>query len=268
MNGAAVRIRLAGGVGDHLLGMRALSVAHERMPDRRIIVCSDCANDAVPLKVAALSPFASEIISARSCECESEAELEFDSCIDASGDDLFTSTAIALHMPIFEFLAIRPTLTLPDWAIAEAERFLQRLKVSSFIGVCFAMDEPDVLKQFHARIVEAIEMALSLGSPETIALNFVTSTQPTQFANPRIVPYADLPIEVVAALLTRCGAFIGADNGIKHLAWALDVPRTFFVKERPKLLDALRRMPDVHRMLTFDCPDDRLRGAIQNMSKP
>ena len=67
----------------------------------------------------------------------------------------------------------------------------------------------------------------------------------------RIVPCADLPIEVVASLLTRCRYFVGGDNGIKHLAWALDIPRTFFIKAPPPRLDILRWMPDVHRMLQF-----------------
>jgi hypothetical protein len=265
-----ISIRLAGGIGDHLLGMRALSVAHARMPDRRIIVYSDSANHPVALKVAALSPFAAEVLPARSCASESECE----ACIDARGDDLFTTTAAALRMPIFEFLAVRPALTLPEWAVVEADRLLRRLKASSFIGVCFATDDPETLTRFHSRIVDAIRIALSLGGDDAdaIALNFFTTT-PAQFSetltnlDPRIVPCADLPIEVVAALLTRCRAFLGTDNGIKHLAWALDIPRTFFVKERPKVLEALRWMPDVHRMLTFDCSDERLRCALRNMSR-
>jgi ADP-heptose:LPS heptosyltransferase len=272
---APVSIRLAGGIGDHLLGMRALSVVDERLPDHRTVVYSDCANHPVQLAVAALSPFAAEVIPVHSTPPP-------DDFIDACGDDLFTKAAIALRMPLFEFLAVRPALRLPEWATVEAERLLHRFQASSFVGVCFATDEPETLMHFQSRIMDAIGMAL--GSPDAVALTFFTTSysfahraaseqarceaaakQSGQFVaelsklDARIVPCADLPIELVAALLRRCRYFVGGDNAIKHLAWALDIPRTFFVKERPRRLDILRWMPDVHRMLQFDCPDERLR---------
>ena len=227
-----------------------------------------------------MSPFVSEVIPANGT-IGGAAE----AWIDASGEDLFATTAVALQMPMFEFLATRPALTLPVWATAEADRFLQRFTASSFVGVCFAGDDPETLRQFQPRILEAIGMAL--GSPDAMALNFFTtrysfahrpeadrarleeaSTQAGAFLtglstlDARIVPCADLPIELVAALLARCRYFVGGDNGIKHVAWALDIPRTFFVKARPLRLEIMRWMPDVHRMLTFDCPDAQLRRHL------
>jgi hypothetical protein len=197
--------------------------------------------------------------------------------LDATGDDLFTKAAADLRMPLFELLAVRPVLTLPAWATDEADRFLARFTASSFVGVCFAGSEPETLRSFQSRIVDAI--GLALGAPHAVALNFFT----TGYAFPhrpaadrarlehdaresspllaglsrldaRVVPCADLPIELVAALLRRCRYFVGSDNGIKHLAWVLDIPRTFFVTARPHRLDVMRWMPDVHRMLPFDCP--------------
>jgi Glycosyltransferase family 9 (heptosyltransferase) len=269
---APVSIRLAGGIGDHLLGMRTLSLAHARWPDRRIIVYSDCAGDPVPPKVAALSPFAADVIPVSSAPSETSIDV-----IDASGDDMWTNAAIALRVPVFELLAIRPVLQIPRWATVEAACFLDRLRarapasasasasVTNLVAVCFAADEPETLRQFQPRIMDAIDLAL--GAPDAIALNFFTTTTATTTTttparhlletlstlDARIVPCADLPIEVVAALLRRCSAFVGGDNGLKHLAWALDVPRTFFVKERPKRPDILRWMPDVHCMRSFDC---------------
>jgi ADP-heptose:LPS heptosyltransferase len=114
---------------------------------------------------------------------------------------------------------------------------------SSFVGVCFSGDEPETLRREATR----------LASFESGALNFAD--------------YTDLPIEVIAALLSRCRYFVGGDNGIKHLAWALDIPRTFFVKERPPRLDVLRWMPDVHRLLTFDCGEHRLRRHLVGNGK-
>jgi hypothetical protein len=255
-----VSIRLAGGIGDHLLGMRTLSLAHARLPGRPIIVYSNCATDSVQLNVASLSPFATEIIPA--CPTPPPS----DTFIDASGDDLFTNAAVTLRLPIFEFLAARPVLKLPEWATVEAERFLNRFNASSFVGACFATDDPETLMPFQSRILHAINVALGSPDADAMALNFFTTKsahfseglQGLSHLDSRIVPCADLPIELVAALLSRCTYFVGGDNGIKHLAWALDIPLTFFVKERPTRLDILRWMPDVHRMRLFDC----LTGAV------
>jgi ADP-heptose:LPS heptosyltransferase len=69
----------------------------------------------------------------------------------------------------------------------------------------------------------------------------------------RIVPCVDLPLSTVAALLRRCRYFLGVDNGIKHVAWALGVPHTMIVPSRVPLPRLLRWMPDVHRALPSDC---------------
>jgi hypothetical protein len=251
--GTPITIRLTGGIAGHLLGMRALALAHARFPGRPIVVYSEGASH-----IAALSPFVSKVIATAPADGVTIT-------IDASGDDLFAKAAIALRMPLFEFLAVRPMLQMPEWAVADADRILHDLRVrrdaSSFVGVCFASEEAETLTRFQPRILGAIRSALdaepAVGA-EVIALNFfMTQAQSHESLaglsalDSRIVPCADLPIEVVASLLTRCRYFVGGDNGIKQLAWALDVPRTFFVKAAPPRLDILRWMPDVHRMLQF-----------------
>lgn len=245
--GTPITIRLTGGIAGHLLGMRALALAHARFPGRPLVVYSEGASH-----VAALSPFVSKVITTAPADGVTIT-------IDASGDDLFAKAAIALRMPLFEFLAARPVLQMPDWAVAEADRILYELRArrdaSSFVGVCFASEDAETLTRFQPRILDAIRSTLE---PSDIALNFFTTQAESHeslaslFAlDSRIVPCADLPIEVVASLLVRCRYFVGGDNGIKQFAWALDIPRTFFVKAPPPRLDVLRWMPDVHRMLQF-----------------
>jgi len=249
--GTPITIRLTGGIAGHLLGMRALALAHARFPGRPIVVYSEGANH-----IATLSPFVSKVITTAPADGVTIT-------IDASGDDLFAKAAIALRMPLFEFLAVRPVLQMPEWAVADADRILHELRVSrnasssSFVGVCFASEDAETLTRFQPRILDAISNALD-AQATSIAFNFLTTQAQSHESlaslsalDSRIVPCADLPIEVVASLLTRCRYFVGGDNGIKQLAWALDIPRTFFVKAPPPRLDILRWMPDVHRMLQF-----------------
>jgi hypothetical protein len=69
----------------------------------------------------------------------------------------------------------------------------------------------------------------------------------------RVIPMVDFPISMVAAFLERCRFFLGVDNGIKHLAWAMGIPHTFFESGFPKTSFILRWMPDFHRLLLFNC---------------
>ena len=62
----------------------------------------------------------------------------------------------------------------------------------------------------------------------------------------------------MAALINRCRYFVGLDNGIKHLAWALGVPLTLLYPMYPSTDNIVRWLPDIHRMLLFDCSDDDL----------
>jgi hypothetical protein len=295
----SVAVRLAGGIGDHLLGMRILPFIRERRPLDDIILYSDCAGQPAQLQLTALSPFVKRVIPLRSSPPPNQpiGRLEYvlgpelarmmtaDLYIDACGDDMLTQASVLLQLPIFTILRSRPVLTIPDDVAAEAEAFLKHYPSSLCVGVCFAVDDPDILQQHKGRIVSLLR--LLLGRADVLVLNFF-ATQGTFLHWPepertrrargirnvaaplaglsalsaRILPCADLRIELVAALLARCGYFIGVDNGIKHLAWALDVPHTFFVTQRPTLSDTLRWMPDAHRMLRFDCSDELIETTL------
>ena len=72
----------------------------------------------------------------------------------------------------------------------------------------------------------------------------------------RVIPIVDSPIAVVAALIKRCKYYIGVDNGLKHLAWALGIPHSFFISDTPSVPFVMRYMPDFHRSLLFNCAKD------------
>jgi len=60
----------------------------------------------------------------------------------------------------------------------------------------------------------------------------------------------DEGISVVAAILKACKYFVGVDNGVKHLAWALGIPRTYITPYRMLTTQwILRYAPDYHRFL-------------------
>jgi len=72
----------------------------------------------------------------------------------------------------------------------------------------------------------------------------------------RIIPIIEEPIAVVAALLEQCQYFVGVDNGIKHLAWALGVPLTLLMPEVPDRQFILRWIPDLHRIACISNKED------------
>jgi ADP-heptose:LPS heptosyltransferase len=67
---------------------------------------------------------------------------------------------------------------------------------------------------------------------------------------------------MVAALIKRCRYFVGLDNGIKHLAWALGVPLTCLYPIYPSTEHIVRWLPDIHRMLLFDCREEDLAAHL------
>lgn len=69
----------------------------------------------------------------------------------------------------------------------------------------------------------------------------------------RIISIIDEPIPVVAAILRKTSYFVGVDNGIKHLAWALGVPTTTLFPVRPNPDFILRWVPDYHSSVDLNC---------------
>src|SRR6266498_396583 len=61
-----VAVRLEGGLGDHVLGMRVLPFVHRSFPKHQIIVYSDAAGHAGQLQVAAMSPIVASVVPVQS----------------------------------------------------------------------------------------------------------------------------------------------------------------------------------------------------------
>jgi hypothetical protein len=295
----SVSVRLEGGLGDHILGMRVLPFIRERRPYHDIVVYSDSGGHPVQMQVAEMSPLVARVVpvyaepkghnvvgrleNIRSQDLA--LMLATDLFIDAWGGDMFITAAAALQVPVFDIFAARPVFKVPNEDERCAARLLGDFAGASFVGMNLSKYGAGILKRHERSIVRLLHGILE--HPKVIVLNMFTSSY--EFAHwpepqrtlrrqysieevsvvrslstisDRVVPCADLPLCTVAALLKRCSYFVGVDNGVKHLAWALDVPHTFFVPERPRVLGTLRWIPDVHRMLFLDCSDDLLDAHI------
>src|SRR5581483_4423324 len=281
-----VSIRLGGDLGEHILGMRVLHFVRERYPLHEIVVYSDSQAASTQLDVVALSPVVSRVIPVfhsdpgnRGLETLRGEDLRLmlssEQTFDIVGDDMFATASMMLDVPIFEILRRRPELVVPPDAMQEASRLLRSKRDALFVGMNFANCGADVLKAFEPRLTFVLQTLLDL--PHVVILNVFASRPESRHRqeplwgqssieehtalarlsalSDRVLSCVDLSIPVATALLTRCRYFIGLNTGIKHLAWALGVPHSFFQREKPTLLAALRGMPDLHRMLLPDCPE-------------
>jgi hypothetical protein len=303
-------VRLEGGLGDHLLGMRVLHFVHARRPDHEIVVYSDCAGAGAQLAIAAMSPYVSSVVPIYQSEPprrtadmgrlenlrreDLKAMLSADVFIEAHGLTMFIPAAAELNVPVFDILGHRPELIVPPNAIAEADRLLAPYEHAHehkhdnaiFVGLNVMKYGGIVLRYYESRIKQILCKLLE--NPRVVVLNLFTSQyafahwpQPDRelrehnvreesafsrslcAISHRVVPLIDLPIETTAAVLQRCRYFVGVDNGTKHLAWALNVPTTYFMPTQVDTLRALRWLPDLHRLLTFDCDDDELNVHLE-----
>jgi hypothetical protein len=294
-SGGSVAVRLEGGLGDHILGMRVLRFVRERYPCHNIVIYSDAGGHSTQLRVASMSPYISTVVPvyAKPARITAMGRLEnirpqdlrlmlsSDVFVDAHGETMFLEASVALNAPVFAILAHRPELLLPGASIQEATSLLAKYEGAVLVGLNLTKHGAALLRRYEARIVHILQRLLE--HPNVIVLNILSSSYEfTHWPEPertmrhrcsvgesqflrklcklsdRIVPCVDLPIDTIAAVLSRCRYFIGVDNGIKHLAWALGVPHTFFSPVRPRLERALRWMPDLNRMLLFDCPESTL----------
>jgi Glycosyltransferase family 9 (heptosyltransferase) len=83
---------------------------------------------------------------------------------------------------------------------------------------------------------------------------------------PEVRTLIDAPLSVVGAVLKHCHLFIGVDNGIKHLAWALGIPLIYFMPNIPDPVFILRWLPDFHRMFVFGENVDALTATLEPFS--
>jgi hypothetical protein len=288
-----IAVPVEGGIGDHLLGMRILGFVRERFPRHEIIVYSDANGGEAQLAVARLSRDIDRAVAVlrappQSIETMGRLEnLDPDALAEMRGADLFLDTwgpgfflaaSCRLAIPVYEILAARPRLAVPRAACREADLLLARWPGARFLVVHLTKHGPDWLDAALGFLRPMLDQLLA--DPRVIVLAPVSTRFP--FAHwpaverayredtaaaeldkiramadwhERIAILPDLPVSVVAALLQRASYFVGVDNGIKHLAWALDVPRTVLMSKMPKALFALRWCPDLHRVLSLRAVD-------------
>ena len=300
--GSYVAVRLEGGLGDHVLGMRVLPFLSRRYPDRRVVLLSDCAAQPAQIAVARLAPGAPEVVPVfrkpgleislkelgRLELLDEHAVAIIDGAevfVDTFGETMLVEAARILDTPLFEMLATRPALDVPDAADAEADEVLCRTGGERFVGINLTKYGTLFLRHV-SRVIDAFVDGF-LSRRGTVILNFLTAgydfqhcpeprrterqwTAASEYAylreyrqsDPRIVPCVDLPIPTVAALLRRCRYFLGVDNGMKHLAWACGVPHTYLFPSTPDLHHVLRWMPDVNRVLLASCDTKELTRHV------
>jgi hypothetical protein len=298
-----ISVLLEGGLGDHLLGMRVLRFAHDRYPAHDIIAYSHSAGHTTPAQIAAMSPFVLRAVPVhQSAAPTTYAEMgrfqniaaadrelmhSADVFIDAHGEKMLASASMALDVPLFDILAHRPELVVSPQAQSAADDMLAAFGDATFVGLNLTKFGAETVASLTSRITFLIQAVATRAS--VVVLNFFNSRydfphwpEPDRslrrqraiddaralaglrVAGSQTVPCPDLPLEMVAGLLKRCRYFIGLDNGIKHLAWALGLPHSFFHPEKPELLYAMRWMPDLHRMLRFDCSQDELSSHARS----
>jgi len=296
----SVSVRLEGGLGDHVLGMRVLRFVRARYPSHQIIAYSDCGGHSTQLRVASMSPLVSEVVPVYQQSAPKRGEvgtlanvrredmekmLAHDLFIDAHGVGLFARAATVLNVPIFDILAHRPELCISTEDLQNATRLLADHGEAIFVGLNLTKYGVDFLRRHESRLMYIPRRLLE--HPKVVVLNFFTSSyafphwpereralreqnsrgeyellkEYCQLSD-RIVPCIDLPVGTTMALLRQCRYFIGLDNGIKHLAWALDIPRTFFHPGMPSNFFVMRWMPDFHRMLRLDCADNQMNRHL------
>lgn len=295
-NGGVVAVRLEGGLGDHLLGMRVLRYIRRSYPEFRVIAYSDAGGYGAQMEICRMSPFVSEVVpvykesirlkgqdfgSLNNLQTKYlEQMLAADVFFDCAVSTLHLEAARQLGVSHFEILASRPDLAIPAKARDQVNDLLSSLPGDRIVVMNLAKFGPQILyssiEMFHGFLDELLK------DPRTIVLNVFTShhdfphwpepertrrrdsafreaqilQQISESYPGRVLSVVDQPLAVIAALLLRCQYYVGVDNGIKHLAWALDVPRTCIMIAPPDRGFILQWLPDYHRVLMLTGPQD------------
>jgi hypothetical protein len=207
--------------------------------------------------------------------------------IDAWSANLFIAESRALGYPLFEILRSRPELNPPSVAELQAGEIVRPYANRPLVAINFIKAGGEYLAQHFSAPGHLLADALMAGA---VILNFISTK--TSFSHwPRdarelreaqamvearvfaklpeadrnIVNVVNVPISCVTALLKRCCYFIGVNNGIKHIAWALNLPLTCLVPSLPDGVSILRWMPDFHRALEFDASEEAVKGHARNI---
>jgi len=295
-----VAVRLEGGIGDHVLGLRLLPYIRRKFPEHEMIVYSDCGGHRAQLELLTLSPYASKIVPVfripdkttigNMCNLDNLQPADLaamkaaDIFLDAALWTFFVPQSRILDVPFYEILASRPELIIPAEARTSACS-ITGYEHNQYVAINLGKYGPECLKQGIDQIAELIRILLR--NPQVVVLNVFTDamdfphwpeperTKRREQAHAeaevqrelcqrdkRVIPVANQPIATVAALLERCSYFIGVDNGIKHIAWALGVPHSVVIPRLPEfdtpqtILFFMRWVPDFHRVLILNRPDD------------
>jgi hypothetical protein len=311
-------VRLEGGLGDHILGLRLLPFISRRYPNHHIIVYSDSGANRAQLDIVRLSPYVREVVPVfrilervtkhnlwhldnlrpQDIELMRSADVFFDAALWS----FFVPQSKVLGVPFYDILASRPELRIPQNARSQARDLLGEPEGLKYIGLN--------LSKYGAQFIHNQRSALRaflrslMTGPATRVLNiFSRSTDFPHWPEPersqrrkisreeseviselsswdeRIIPIVDQPIAVVAALLEMCRYFVGVDNGIKHLAWALGISHTLILPHvsdfnRPEnvheITFVLHWIPDFDRTLALNCADQvaiHTREAIDRLNQ-
>jgi ADP-heptose:LPS heptosyltransferase len=301
-----IGIRLEGGIGDHLLGMRLLYFIKTRYPGHKIIGYSDCAGACGQLAVAGMSPYLDEVIPVyqrrRYPTVTTWGELRniapkylklmqsHEIFFDTWGESYFIPQATKLGFPYMEMLNRPADLVIPEEYRRKARAFLKSWSGYTFVGLDISKSDYRSLKKQQRPVIRFLKVLLR--DPKVVVLNFYTSGYefkhwPKALAlnrqeavekdsllrgqlwniNKRVIPVVDHPIAMVAALLKFCRYFIGVDNGIKHLAGALRIRHSVFTHKIPNPYFVWRWAPDADRFLLFSAKDSDLKSHILQAQK-
>jgi hypothetical protein len=300
-----IAVRLEGGLGDHLLGMRLLHFIRLRYPQHKIIVYSDCGGFRTQLQISAMSPYVDEVIPVFT-QREKVTEGNLGSLENIRTEDLekiqrahifidgwpgpvfeppektlnpgslYIPHSRELRVPYHVILASRPKLEIPSSYRNKANDILGSSPGRKFVAINFEKYAPDGLRRNFGRLKKLLLDILE-SAPSTYILNIFSRNvdfphwpelgciercrQSVALADAheemcgwheRILPIMNEDIQTVAPLLERCHYFIGVDNGIKHLAWALDIPRTVLLPFEPPREFILRWLPDYDRAVVIN----------------
>ena len=147
-----IAVRLEGGLGDHVLGMRVLPYVHARYPGRRVVLLSDCDAQPAQIAVARLAPGTPEVVpvfrkAGLQVSKEELGRLELldehataiidgaEMFVDTHGETMLVGAARTLDCPLFEMLATRPGLDIPAAADTEADELLRQTGGERFVGI-------------------------------------------------------------------------------------------------------------------------------------
>jgi hypothetical protein len=286
--------------------MRVLHFINAKFPSHEIVIYSDAGGNPPQMEIASLSPYVSRVVpifTTNRLTTENLGDLNnirhedlealnsADFFFDAEISKLFLPVSRQLGFPIYEILAARPPLHLSEKAMEDAKARLQGLEGRIVIALNFSKYGGQFLRHQLPWIHDVLQPLIRRRDLSIISILSRTFQYPhwptpqrlqrlmdqieeadaveTTISKwgPEVRTLVDAPLSVVGAVLKRCHLFIGVDNGIKHLAWALGVPLVYFMPSIPDGVFTLRWLPDFHRMFVFGETGEALAATLEECSR-